>query len=156
MALLIAAMLISGFTMTWLNDSKPLKWFLYKHHESVGILTFLLLLYRIVIRLKSSSTYSMTMYSTWQNCAYIGIQFILYALMILMPISGYLQRSPYGVHLFQISIPVVRDQFVIAGYGLFYHHLFAKVFVGVIGVHILAYFYHKFYQNSLSNHSLQH
>lgn len=158
MAILIFTLLASGYLMTEFSDSNSVKWILYNFHESIGLLVFLFLLYRIYLRIRNSYFTTMKMNKSWHIYLRNSVHFSLYGFIFIMALSGYLQRSPYGVSLFGISIPVIRDQFEVAGTGFYYHIIVAKLGVVIITFHLLGYCYHLLQQkNFLSriNHDQQ-
>ncbi|MFT5656867.1 MAG: peptide-methionine (R)-S-oxide reductase [Gammaproteobacteria bacterium] len=149
MAMLILDLLASGYLMTELSDSLSIKWLLFETHESVGIFIFLMLLIRIIIRIKNPFISTIKISKIWQIYLRNIVHASLYALIVIMFLSGYLQRSPYGIEMFGLTIPVVRDQFEIAGMGFYYHVIIAKIFMLVIAIHLLGYYYHLFQHHFL-------
>ena len=146
MTIFIFILLVSGYFMTEFLDSNPVKWNLYNFHESLGLLVFLILFIRIYIRIKYSYFTVSKTNRAWHIYLSNSVHFSLYAFIFIMCLSGYLQRSPYGVSLFGISIPVIRGQFEIAGAGFYTHIIIAKLGLAVIAIHLLGYFYHLLQQ----------
>lgn len=158
MAIFIFALLVSGYLMTEFSDSNSVKWILYNFHESIGLLVFIILLIRIVVRIKYSYFTMIKMTRTLLIYLRNSVHFSLYGFMLIMAFSGYLQRSPYGVNLLGISIPVIRNQFEIAGAGFYTHIIVAKLGLVILAIHLLGYCYHLMQQKfflSRINHDQQ-
>ena len=108
---LIAAALLSTFLlgqyMTRL-DLSPVKLKLYSYHKWIGVTIFLLVLVRLVWRvLHRPPAHSATM-PVWQHKAAGLTHFLLYALTLCIPISGWLMSSASGfqvVYLGYFPIP---------------------------------------------------
>lgn len=158
MASLVLALLFSGYLMTEFSDNNSVKWFLFEMHESVGVLLFLTLLIHIFIRIKYSYISTIKPNKNWQVYLRNSVHISLFALIIIMCLSGYLQRSPYGVSIFGISIPVIREQFEVAGTGFYTHIIVAKWGLLAIAIHLVGYFHHLLQQktfHSRINHDQQ-
>ena len=103
---LIAAALLSTFLlgqyMTRL-DLSPVKLKLYSYHKWIGVTIFLLVLVRLVWRiLHRPPAHSSTM-PAWQHKAAALTHFLLYALTLSIPISGWLMSSASGFQVFYLG-----------------------------------------------------
>lgn len=106
-ALIIFSLLIIGFYMSGLDFTDSKKETLYILHKSFGVIVFALVLVRIIIRIKSKiPPLPNTIPGLIRILSHI-VQYSLYILMILMPISGYLMSNFYGfpVIFFNITLP---------------------------------------------------
>ena len=147
MAIIVFAMIGSGLVMINMKDTNTIKWYLYTHHESVGMLLLFLLFVRLAVR-------SLTKYSTRykalprpQMVIARTSHTLLYLTILGMTVSGYFQAAPYGVYLFDIPIPVVRGEFYAAGIGFYIHAVLGKVIIFLISIHIFGYFFHRYIGN---------
>jgi cytochrome b561 len=85
--LLFAALIPMGLIMTAMNDS-PEKWELYSLHKSLGMLVFLLIIIRIIWRWINPTPLFPDTLNRYEKGLAHGVHLGLYAVMIIMPISG--------------------------------------------------------------------
>jgi len=93
---LMAILVFSQFALGWLAKSWPLsptKLDLFVWHKSIGMLILALALIRIAIRLSCGSPKSPAGFARWEVWSAQGNQFLLYALMLAMPVSGWIINS---------------------------------------------------------------
>jgi cytochrome b561 len=119
---------------------------LFSSHKTIGLLIFLVVLFRLGYRLANGAPRS----DPSVPPALTGISHLLhwsiYALLILIPIGGYIGIS-YGQYLdvFGVTLPAVTakdEKFAEVVFG--YHGLAATILLGLVAVHIGAAIYHKF------------
>ena len=98
-AIVIIGQLIVGTYMHDLPDQDPSKFQLYQLHKSTGITIFFLSLARLGWRMINIIPPLPAHMPTWQRWAAHGSHFLLYALMIAIPLSGWLRVStdPIGI-----------------------------------------------------------
>jgi cytochrome b561 len=100
MALAILLMLTSGLLMTERDLlEKTLRFSMYQWHKSLGVLVLLALALRIVIRLRfAPPPLPASMKPIEKKAAHAG-HFALYALMLIMPLSGWaiVSSSSFGL-----------------------------------------------------------
>lgn len=97
MAILIIGMISLGLYMADLPNG-PVKIKLFGLHKEFGMLILMLVTLRIIWRLQNQTP--RLSIPRWQKWAAHGTHFILYTLMIAMPITGWLVTSAAG---FQVS-----------------------------------------------------
>ncbi|WP_339051973.1 cytochrome b [Candidatus Lariskella endosymbiont of Epinotia ramella] len=104
-AMVVICTLSIGFYMVDLpNEAKPQ---MYALHKSFGVLSFFLLVLRIIIRRFSYIPELPDSISQFERIsAKIGV-FILYILMLIMPMSGYVMSVAGGrdVYFFSFELP---------------------------------------------------
>jgi len=98
MAILIIGLIGLGLYMTSQPDGDP-KWELYDLHKSFGVLAFFLLLARIVWRQLSPAPALPASMSAQERFAAHAGHGLLYAAMLMLPITGYLDSAFGGYHI---------------------------------------------------------
>ncbi|MDY0205196.1 MAG: cytochrome b [Pseudomonas sp.] len=139
-AILIICMLFIGVTMiqslaTWQNTALQL-------HQSFGVLVLILVAVRLLNRLRFKAPALPSDITGLQHFAAKATQVLMYALMIALPISGWLMRNAAGLPVsffgtFELPLLVSESM---AAYGLFReaHGIMAWSLFGVIVLHISA------------------
>lgn len=144
MALLLISMLCIGLSMVQLLSAS--QQLLVMLHQSFGILAAMLVVLRLLMRTRQRPQPLPSTIPNWQvrssQLSHIG----LYALMIGMPLSGYLMvsfsgRVPEFFGFITLPTWFTSD---LASYGLFrsLHGWGAVLFVGLIIVHVAAALHH--------------
>jgi cytochrome b561 len=107
LAVLLAGMLALGWFMMSVEDELGSDWY-FGQHKSVGILVALLVPLRLIWRLATPPAPLPASVPSWQARLATITQWALYAVMVLMPLSGYLgaSYSEHGVALFGWPLPV--------------------------------------------------
>jgi cytochrome b561 len=141
-ALLILGQIGFGWFLEEVPRGTPMRSFYVNLHKSTGLSVAVLILFRLGWRLTHSPPPLPSFLPTWERVAARTSHVLLYACMILMPLSGYVASnfSQYGVKLFNaVLLPPwgPEDKQV---YGIFNatHVLTSYVFVALIAVHALA------------------
>lgn len=149
MAAIIFVALATGIYMTNKELDVDFRQSIYNFHKSIGVVIFILIIYRIINRFVNKPPKLPSSISPIeQKLAKIG-HFALYLLMITTPISGYLMSSYAGFNVifFGIEIPNILSQgnLEIAQIFLEIHEVSAFSLLGVIVLHILGALKHRFY-----------
>ena len=140
MVLLIFGLLALGFTMRDLPLS-PEKLQLYSWHKWAGVTAFLLVLVRLAWRLSHRPpALPASMSAPMQLAAHAG-HFVLYALMIAIPLSGWLMSSAKGIQTVYFGVLPIPDLIgkdrelgdLLGGVHEYLNWLFVAVLVGHIG-----------------------
>jgi cytochrome b561 len=99
MAALILVLLAMGLYMTSLPEGDA-RWAWYTPHKSLGMIAFLLLLARLARRLWGAPPPPLPAHTpAWERAAAHLTHALLYALMLLLPVTGYLDSAAGGYHL---------------------------------------------------------
>jgi cytochrome b561 len=114
---LSAALIVGGFAIgLWMTGLAfgPLKVRWYAYHKWIGITVFLLAALRIAWRWRHAPPPQVPM-PQWQRRAATATHLLLYALMLLIPLSGWVYSSATGVSvvylgLFPLPDLVARDK----------------------------------------------
>ena len=143
-ALLIICMLFLGVSM--IQSLAPWHDSALRLHQSVGVLVLILVCIRLINRLLINVPALPTDLSRWQRLAAKGSQVLLYLLMVVLPISGWLMQNAAGLPvsffgIFQLPLFVEAS---LSSYGLFreLHALLAWSLFAVIVLHISAALHH--------------
>ena len=144
MALAFFMMLGSGIVMEYADIDNSLKFQLYQWHKSGGVLLLLAFFLRIVWRLISHAPKLPETFQSWEKFAAKAGHIGLYALMLLLPLSGWVMvsSSVYGLPtiVFDIfewpHIPGLEGNEEVENMAKFAHFIFAIAFGLLILGHI--------------------
>ncbi len=147
MAICLLGMIASGWYMSGLDGDAPNKYDLYPWHKSFGVLLLGLILLRIIIRLKSTlPEIQNTIPGNEQMLAKVA-HFLLYALMLLVPLSGFIMSDIGGrdIYFFGIPLPDLLDtNKPISGFFHTIHSYIGYVLLSVVVLHIAGAMKHRF------------
>jgi cytochrome b561 len=143
---LIFAGLFMGWTMTDMAIS-PQRLKVYNYHKWVGITVLALALVRLVWKLTHAAPALLPMPRWQQLAARIG-HGLLYALMIAVPMAGWIYSNATGyrvVYLGRLPLPnlVEKDRELAAAWVQVHGNL-AMILAVLIGLHVLAALHHQF------------
>jgi cytochrome b561 len=147
-ALMVFGLLGAGLYMVEQRIS-PQTIRLYMLHKSMGLTVLLLMLVRVVYRLINRPPALPPATKRWQKAAAHVSHFGLYALVLAMPISGWLMNSASGFPmkyfgLFRVPNLVERSQIQLDFYKAVHGYL-AWALIVLIAVHVLAALQHHFF-----------
>lgn len=148
-ALVIAVVIPAG---VWIRYFEPadqaLKMRLYNLHESFGVVVFALVLMRLVYRWSFPPPAWPIGTPVWVRLLAGLSHSSLYALLILMPVTGFLATNAWGFPLKVFEViplpsPIGKDEALAKALSL--THWCGAVSMGVLLVaHLLGGFYHRF------------
>jgi len=148
---IIFGLLTLGLYMTPFDmDNMAFSENLYHWHKSFGILALLFVVVRMInIRLNKPLELPEGMPAN-EKFAAKSVHYLLYALILIIPILGYIQSSAYefssGVHFFFIDLPqVVPDNKVVFDLTNFLHKWASYVLIAVLVAHIAGALKHRFF-----------
>jgi cytochrome b561 len=145
-AALIAFMATLGWYMVSIEDDPGADtWF--DLHKSVGIVEFVLVLSRALWRLGHAPAQLPASVPRWEVLAAAVVHRLLYAGMILLPITGFLGASytRSGVVFFGLKLPAWRAPDHDTAEAFFaVHKTIVWIMVGLVAVHTLAALKHAF------------
>ena len=93
MAVLIIALLAVGFYMTGLDKEDPSRGQIYGMHKAFGVLTLMLVAIRIIWLRISPAPALPAVFTPKEKRVVSSVKGVLYVMMFLMPISGYVMSS---------------------------------------------------------------
>jgi cytochrome b561 len=139
-AALIVCMLALGFTMVAIEDDPGAdKWF--HLHQTVGLVIFVLVLARAAWRLTHRPAGLPTSVPRWEAIASMVVQWLLYAGMLLLPVTGFLgsSYSRAGIHWFGFLLPRWRAPDHDTAEALFgVHETIVWCMLALVALHALA------------------
>jgi cytochrome b561 len=149
--LLVLVLAIVGLTMGELPKTPKYFW-VYTLHKSVGITVLALVLVRIGWRLYAGAPRPVPGTPTWQARIASLTHFLLYALLLAMPLSGWLYDSASGLRPFRWFGMVLVPKLSGPNEGLSdlahdAHELLFWVLVALVALHAAAAFYHHLFQH---------
>jgi cytochrome b561 len=128
--------------------------FYFLLHKSLGLTAGILILLRLVWRLTHKAPELPDTILKWQQKAAGAVHVLLYALMIAMPISGYLQSmySKYDTHFWGITLPRLAEADK-AQRAVFQevHEMLAFTFIALIVIHLAAAIKHRLDKSGISD-----
>ncbi len=98
-AFAIIGMLACGWIMSDMPKDDPLKFPLFQWHKSIGITILLLSVFRLVWRLTHTVPPLPDTLKAWEKYAAHGVHWLFYALLIIMPMTGWaiVSTSRYNI-----------------------------------------------------------
>lgn len=147
---LIALMILGAMGVgVWMTDLKPSPrtFEIYALHKSTGLLVLALAAFRLIWRATHRPPPSPAM-PAWQARAASATHAALYALMLAMPITGWLQHSAAGYPLswfglFKVPALIGRDREALAFWQQ-WHEWLAWALAALILLHVAAALKHHF------------
>lgn len=146
-ALLILAAVPLGLYMTGLKLS-PLKLQLYSYHKWLGVTIAALVLVRLGWRLGHPAPPLPMSMPVWEQQAASALHHLLYALMLILPLSGWLMSSAKGVPtvylgLLQLPDLLAKDE-ALGELLAVVHASLAYALIALVAVHVAAALKHQF------------
>ncbi|MEN3297152.1 MAG: hypothetical protein V7642_6405 [Burkholderiales bacterium] len=143
---LIAILLMSQFAFGWyLGDvprGVPARSYFVNLHKSTGMLLGLLILVRLLWRLTHTPPRLPDGVPRWQQRFAIATHYLLYACMLVMPLSGYIASnfSKWGVNFFNsvMLAPWGRDDKMLYAFLNQTHKVTSWVLLALVILHVLA------------------
>lgn len=143
MAALILSLLFVGLSMV--SSLGPWQYTLLQWHKIAGVVALFAVLLRVALRLSSRTPALPNTVPKWQHAIAKLTHLAFYALLLLMPLSGYLMQNAAGrpLSVFGVSLPsiIATD---LACYGAFreLHAWLSIALILLVILHISAALYH--------------
>lgn len=149
--LLVLVLAIVGLTMGELPKT-PSNFWVYTLHKSVGITVLALVLVRIAWRLHAGTPRPVPGTPTWQARIASLTHLLLYALLLAMPLSGWLYDSASGLRPFRWFGLVEMPKLSAPNEGLSalsndVHEVLFWVLVALVALHAAAAFHHHLFRH---------
>ncbi len=148
MAAIIVVAIGIGFYCSYLTPGTQPRRFLLEIHKSLGMTAFFLLFVRLILRLKSPVPADRNPLGRLAKAAAHSAHGLLYALMIAMPVTGYLfsaagnyQLPWFGLFQWPRLVPLDKE---LAKLGQALHGWGADILYIVLALHIAAVVWHRF------------
>lgn len=120
---------------------------IYNLHKSLGVLVIFLFFARIINRHINKAPAPLENLQNWEKISSKITHILLYLLMFIIPVSGYLMSNSYGyaVKFFGIEMPfLIEKNYEIGPIFGETHEVAAFTIIGLIILHIGAVLKHKF------------
>ena len=145
--LLVVCMLIAGFLLDGIQD-KVTKSEIVNYHKLIGVSILTLMLLRLLWALVNPKPELPLGTPRWQHFAERGMHGLLYLVLIIMPLSGWIMSVAAG-HLphffsYHLSLPFVPENKALSNTMFETHHAIAILIIVLVSIHILAALYHHF------------
>jgi cytochrome b561 len=147
-ALCVLTIIPVGIAM---NQEGPYQNQLFNLHKSLGVLILFLMILRIAYRVTAGAPAAEPGLARWQKAVSSSVHGLLYILLIVLPIAGYIANSAYGesgtpTPFFGLfSLPPIVGPNEALSTQIFTVHRYVGFFVGVLVVmHIGAALQHYF------------
>ncbi len=138
MFVLFAIIFVLGVVMVEFKEAEP--WLMYNFHKATGVLVFMLVLMRLVARLLTQQPGPPADIAPLIHRISQGVVYLLYLLMILVPISGYALSNVHGhdVYFYGIPLPqIFPTDPEWEGLTSSLHYYMTYTFLGVFLLHLL-------------------
>ena len=147
-ALIIIGLLIIGSLLTYIPEAYQDQ--AYMLHKSFGLLVLMLMLLRIGFILRDGRPKLPASVSTWEKVLARGVQYLLYIVLLAMPISGWVMSVaanyiPQFFDLFPMDLPFVPKDKALASNFSSVHYYLAWLIFGLLILHFLGNIKHYFY-----------
>lgn len=140
-ALAVIGALAGGTLIDWLGDGS-LKNQVYALHKATGMLILGLMVLRVIARFVYGAPPLPAGVPGWQRTAAAGSHFLLYALVLIMPVIGWAATSAFPAPipfygLFDVP-PLIGKDRELSKQLFEIHEIMGKVIIALIVVHIAA------------------
>jgi cytochrome b561 len=148
---LIVGLVAVGFTLGWIMTDlavSPLKLRMYNWHKWVGITVLGLAVVRVLWRLTHRPP-ALLPAPAWQRMAAQAVHGLLYLVMVLLPLSGWIYSNAAGfpvvyLGLWRLPDLVAKDK-ALAEVLVQRHELLGAVLLALVTLHALAALKHHFF-----------
>lgn len=145
-AVMVLLMIPAGLVMTQRGLPRAVQDTLFVFHKNTGVILFILILARLIFRLRHPHPPLPEEIPSWQRHAAHLTHFVLYALLIIMPVSGYLRvrfgRFPIeGLDAIGVP-PMVPKNEALAELAKTIHEAAAMALIALLALHVGATLYH--------------
>ena len=142
----VLLMIPAGLIMTQQGSARPLQDTLFLYHKNIGVILIPLILLRLIYRLRHPAPPLPSSLPGWQRGAAAVSHWLLYLLLIVMPISGFVRVRAGG---FPIELldrlgagPWLAKSEALADAAKGLHYAAALLLIAVLAVHIGAALHH--------------
>lgn len=148
---LIAVLIVGGFALGWVMTDipgfTPAKLKYYSWHKWIGVTVFALALMRLLWRATHAAPALPGATPAWQRAASHGVHMLLYALMLAIPVTGYLYSSASNipvVYLGVVPLPRLIDPDPVLKETLKTLHVTLNyILLALVSLHVLAALKHQ-------------
>ncbi|WCP13227.1 Cytochrome b561 [Sphingobium sp. AntQ-1] len=139
----IAVLILLNLALGFAHDAFPKDWAVMPVHKSIGLTILALTLLRIVWRLVHPAPRLPAAMPLWEKGAAHATHFLFYALMLILPLSGWIMTSagtrPLNwFFLFDVPKFGVGKEDAIVGLSRGAHELLPWLWAALIAIHVSA------------------
>ncbi len=146
MALLILPMIVAGFVMVQQGLPRALGNTLFILHKNIGVLVLILAVIRVIQRIRRPGPPLSASLPAWQRRAAHASHGLLYVLILVMPLSGYIRVRAGGFPieaLDRLGLPtLVPKSETLATAAKTVHEFGAYAIAALLALHIAAALHH--------------
>ena len=151
---IVAVMIVSQIITGWLAENetnRETSLMLIRNHFQFGVILSGLILMRLLWRLANRPPSAPEDEPHWRRVAAHGVHGLIYALLLILPISGYVvwvhmkeAMDVFGLFTAPtLFVPPIEDERLWS--GAWYVHYFAGwALIGLVLIHVLAALWHQF------------
>ncbi|WP_322105962.1 cytochrome b [Paraburkholderia sp. J41] len=149
---LIATLIVWGFALGWIMTDipgiTPTKLRYFSWHKWIGVTVLAFVLVRIVWRLTHAAPALPRSMHGWEKLAAHAGHFVLYVLMVAIPVTGYLYSSAAGIQVVYLGIwplpTLIGPDTALKGVLRTVHVALNYTLLVVVVLHVLAVIKHQF------------
>ncbi|MFK7793559.1 MAG: cytochrome b [Devosiaceae bacterium] len=145
-AILVLLMIPAGVLMVQEGIGRAMQNTLFIFHKNVGTLLILLVLARLFYRWRNPPVLQPTDMPAWQERIAHVTHFALYAVLLIMPIAGYVRVRAGGFPIESLDAlgipPLVPRSDELASFAKLVHYLGSFAIAGLVAMHIGAASFH--------------
>lgn len=147
MSIMVIGMIITGWYMQGIDGDDANKYDLYPWHKSFGLTLFFLIILRVLVRFNSKKPALPMKLAPWEKTLTRVAHFLLYALMLMVPLTGIIMSDAGGhpLNFFFTSFDVLATNKEMAGNAHSAHGILPYVLLGVVVLHIAGALKHRFF-----------
>lgn len=143
--LLVTFMVIFGFYID--EIPKEYRGLAFNIHKLIGLSILLLMILRLLWGLFNLKPVLPAETPHWQIFTERIVHFLLYFIIILMPISGWIGSvaggKPPHLGAMNLDLPLAPNKFL-SHFSFEVHETLALIIIGLVAIHVLAALYHEF------------
>lgn len=150
---LVILILLQFYSVAWVKYVLPEKsplvgFYIGKLHKPFGMLTLVVAIMFILWRLINIRPTFPSAMAAWEILAARSVHFLLYACLVLMPVSGLLMsvaggKPPNFFGLYQVPMFMQQND-AVSNFFFNVHAVTGTILIGLIALHILAALKHHF------------
>lgn len=146
-AAIILCLIVEGIYMAGLPDEAEGRMVFYNLHKSLGVLTILLLVVRFAWLKKSPAPELPAAFGNGERKLMVGARSVLYILMLLIPLSGYVMSTAAGYPvpffgLFNMPALFGKNE-ALAGFAHEAHWIMGYTILAVVILHVAGVVKHR-------------
>lgn len=146
-ALLIFGLFGVGLYMTGLDKADPARGDIYGLHKSIGVLTLFLVIARLLWFCIAAAPALPSVFNPKEKAVMKGLQGLLYLLMLLIPVSGYVMSVSAGhpvsfFGLFEMPALLGENKSV-AGFAHEAHGIMSWAIIVIVALHVAGAMKHR-------------